>query len=111
MPETLDETANNKRTEAFAINQSKFGYNETVAYSESHGNALSDGDEKGKGNPAYAGGLITGYAAPAEAEVGSSVDMEKRTDAIAMNQGTTGMSPDTPYSGPTLNPYPYQTEV
>ena len=45
---TLDETANNKRTEAFAINQSKYGYNETVAYSASHENALSDGDSKGK---------------------------------------------------------------
>ena len=109
--ETLDETANNKRMEAFALNQSKFGYNETVAYSESHENALSDGDAKGKGNPSYAGGLVNGYAAPAEAGVGSAIDVEKRTEAISMNESTNGMSPNTPYNGPNLNPYPFQSEA
>ena len=108
---TLDEVANNKREEYFAINQSKFGYNETVAYSASHPNALSDGDMKGKGNPAHAGGFMSGYAAPNDADVGSSLDVEIRESNTALNQGMTGMGPDTPYTGPIVSSYPYQSEA
>ena len=56
-----------------------------------------------------AGGAVGGYAAPADAEVGTSIDVEKRDEAISYNEGLTGMSPETPYTGPELGEYPYQS--
>tara|TARA_R110002020_G_scaffold158864_16_gene342382 strand:+ start:184 stop:519 length:336 start_codon:yes stop_codon:yes gene_type:complete len=109
MAQTIDEVANAKRAEFFALNQSKFGYNETEAYSYNHPNAQADGDNKGRGNSAFAGGAVGGYAAPADSQVGTGIDVEKRDEAISYNEGLTGMSPETPYTGPELSEYPYQS--
>ena len=56
-----------------------------------------------------AGGAVGGYAAPADAQVGTGIDVEKRDEAISYNEGLTGMSPETPYTGPELSEYPYQS--
>ena len=109
MAQTLDEVAKAKRDEAFALNHSKFGYDETVAYSYNHPNAQADGDTKGRGNSTYAGGAVGGYAAPYDAKVGTSIDIEKRDEAISYNGTLTGMAPETPYIGPELTEYPYQS--
>jgi len=109
MAQTIDDVANAKRAEFFALNQSKFGYDETVAYGYNHPNAQADGDPKGRGNSDYAGGAVGGYAAPADAPVGTSLDIEKRDEAISYNEGLTGMAPATPYTGPELPDYPYQS--
>ena len=54
---------------------------------------------------------MSGYAAPNDADVGSSLDVETRESNTALNQGMTGMGPDTPYTGPIVSTYPYQSEA
>tara|TARA_R110000803_G_scaffold47825_9_gene99667 strand:- start:28283 stop:28597 length:315 start_codon:yes stop_codon:yes gene_type:complete len=99
----LQDIGDQKRKELLALNQGKFGYSDNKNYSESHPNALSDGDSKGKGNPDVA------LAASGDADVGNDTDINSRKTAFALNQGTTGMGPDTPYTGPNMDTLPYQS--
>ncbi len=47
---SLDQAANDKRTQAEALNQSKYGFGINDQYGATHPNALSDGDNKGRGD-------------------------------------------------------------
>ena len=95
MHTSLDDAADARRLAAEALNQSKYGYGINDEYGVKHTNALSDGDDRGRGE---------------DADIGTKTDIDGnptvpgsgRNPLIAFNQAKYGFSKVQPYTAPTI---------
>jgi len=99
---SIDDAGDAKRNQAKAINQSKYGFGITDNYNVSHTNALSDGDNRGRGEDQDIGTRIDIDGNPA-------VPGSGRNPLIANNQAKYGFSKVQPYTPPTINGIVYIT--
>ena len=92
---SMDDAADARRNAAEAINQSKYGYGIKDEYGVKHTNALSDGDDSGRGEDADIGTLT-------DIDGNPTVPGSGRNPLIAYNQAKYGYSKVQPYTPPTL---------
>ena len=95
MHTSLDSAAVARRDALEALNQSKYGFGINDEYGVKHTNALSDGDDRGRGE---------------DQDIGTKTDIDGnptvpgsgRNPLIANNQAKYGFSKIQPYTPPTL---------
>ena len=99
---SIDDAANDKRNQAEALNQSKYGFGINDEYGATHTNALSDGDNRGRGEVQSIGTKIDIDGNPA-------IPGSGRNPLIAHNQAKYGFSKVQPYTPPTITGIVYIT--
>lgn len=99
---SLDQAANDKRTQAEALNQSKYGFGINDQYGATHPNALSDGDNRGRGEVQTIGTQVDIMGNPV-------VPGSGREPLIEQNQAKYGFSKVQPYTPPVLTNIVYIT--
>ena len=102
MHTSLDSAAAARRDAAIALNQSKYGFGVNNEYSVLHTNALSDGDNRGRGEDADIGTIT-------DIDGNPTVPGSGRNPLIANNQAKYGFSKVQPYTPPTLTGIVYIT--